>query len=215
MTDPAELRERRRAKILASKDARLSRITGAHNENSSQESIKVDEIVLQEFIAESKKQAVELAKEDYAQTHLEHESEADEKLTPEEIKERQNSQLQQKLSQLHEKSQISKLEIFLTNLFVFSTAAVAAVFLLKRSGPEAAFCFNFHYGIPFDKVDECRQTIFPQFLEIVPSIFAVSLLPLVSDFFKGRQSFLQILFSILPRSLLFVFSFILFLRLLQ
>lgn len=212
----AELRERRRAKILASKDARLSRITGAHsNDNSSQESIKVDEIVLQEFIAESKKQAVELAKEDYTKTHLEHETEADEKLTPEQVKERQAAQLQQKLAQLHENSPISKLELFISSLLVVISAATAAFFLLKRLGTDFGFCFNFRYGVAFDKVQECRQTIAPHLIEILPTAFAVSLLPLISDFFKGRKNFLQILFSILPRSLLFLISFLIFLRLLQ
>lgn len=211
----AELRERRRAKILASKDARLSRITGAHNDGSSQESIKVDEIVLQEFIAESKKQAVELAKEDYAKTHLEHEAEADEKLTPEQVKERQASQLQQRLTQLHENSPNSKLELFISSLFVLIAAATAAFFLLKRVGSDSIFCLDFRYGVAFDKIAECRQRIAPHLLEIVPTAFGVSLLPLVSEFFKGRKSFPQILLLIIPRSLLFLISFLLFLRLLQ
>ena len=210
-----ELRERRRAKILASKDARLSRITGAQNNNSSQDSIQVDEIVLQEFIAEGKKQAVELAKDDYAMTHLEHETEADEKLTPQQVKERQTAQLQQKLAQLHENSSISKIELFFSNLLVLIAAASAAFFLLKRVGSDFSFCFNFRYGVAVDKVDECRQIIAPNLLEIVPTTLGISILPLVSEFCKGRKSFPQILFLILPRSLLFLVSFLLFLRLLQ
>ena len=214
----AELRERRRAKILASKDARLSRITSAHTNPDSpspQPSLQVDEVVLQEFIAEGKKQAVELAKEDYAQTHLEHESEADEKLSAEQVKQRQAAQLQQKLIQLHENSPISRLELFLSNLLVVISATCAAYFLLSKTRSDFAFCFNFRYGVAFDKVAHCRQGIAPHLIEIVPTAVAVSLLPLVSEFFKGRKSFPEIIFAVPARLLLFLVSFLVALRILQ
>lgn len=69
-----EIRERRRAKILAAKEARMSRITGLLNDSASKPSLEVDEAKLQEIIAEGKKHAVELAKEDYSKTHIEHEA---------------------------------------------------------------------------------------------------------------------------------------------
>ena len=53
MDDQIEARERRRAKILASKDARMARITGAHK-NEDSPPIEWTEVLVQEFIAESK-----------------------------------------------------------------------------------------------------------------------------------------------------------------
>lgn len=125
-----EARDRRRAKILASKDARLARITGAQKGVESQESLVVDEIVLQEFIAEGKKQAVQLAKDDYSQTHREHESEADELLTGSEIKQKRENQFKEQLAKLHEPS---KIDLVLSTVVVIVSAISGAYFLLKRT----------------------------------------------------------------------------------
>ena len=211
-----ELRERRRAKILASKDARLSRITGAHS-NSSEESLKVDEVVIQEFIAEGRKQAVELAKEDYALTHVEHENVADESLNSEQVKQRKISQFQQKLTEIHQNDPSSKIDIIFSNCIVIISAISAAFFLINRSPLDSRPCFRFEGIDAFDEISisRCRNEIGPVFLQIVPISLVAALLPLLSDFFKGRKPVLHILLATFPRLILFLVCFIVVLRLLQ
>ena len=210
-----EARDRRRAKILASKDARMARITGAHKNDpsSSSESLKVDEIVLQEYIAEGRKQAVELAIQDYSKTHKEHESEPDELLTGEEIKIKQKEGLKLKLES-NEISYTGKLDSFLASLVVMVSAVAAAFFLLKRSGDELKFCFN-PTGIVFTRISECRAGLLPVFLQIVPTAFAMALLPLISDLLKGRKPIASIVISAFQRALLFLVIFLFFIRILQ
>jgi hypothetical protein len=212
--DPNEVRERRRAKILASKDARMSRITGAHKEDST-ESLEVDEIVLQEFIAEGKKQAVELAKEDYSRTHLEHETEADELLTDTQIKERQNAQFKQKLQALHEAQNngvVLDSDARLAVAVVIVSAVSAASFFFKRTSENLRHCLQ-HAGLEtFKQISTCRRELLPIFLQTVPGTFAVALLPILSELFKGRQARTKTIASILPRTILFLVVFIITLQ---
>lgn len=213
-TDDAqtELRERRRAKILASKDARMARITGTQK-GTSQESLLVDEIVLQEFIAEGKKQAVELAKEDYVRTHVEHENEADEVLTPAEVKQRQVDQFKEKLEKLHENSPVSKIDIFISSFVVVVSGISAAFFLFKRTEKESQFCLNLAVGaLNYSKIQTCRQALLPVILQTVPGSFVVSLLPLVSDFFKKTKSLPEVILGIFPRVILYLVTLLITLR---
>lgn len=209
-----EARERRRAKILASKDARMARITGTQK-GESQESLAVDEVVLQEFIAEGKKQAVELAKEDYSRTHKEHEYAPDEVLSPAEIKKRQAAQLQEKLEKLHQNSPASKIDLFLSTFVILVSAISAAFFLLKRTEQDAKFCWNLAVGAwDYTKIGFCRKALLPVFLQTVPSSFVVSLLPLISDFFKKTKSFPEIILGIFPRAILYFVTLLTTLRIL-
>lgn len=210
--DPVEARERRRAKILASKDARMSRITGTHKDDSTS-SLEVDEVLVQEFIAESKKHAVELAKDDYSLTHKENELGPDEALSPLEIKVKQEEKVKGQLAQLHK---TSKLDLFMGSLVVIVSAISATFFLLKRS-TEASLesCFNFA-GIASDqKIETCRRGVLPIFLQTVPLTVVVALLPILSDWFKGHKSLLQTFLAIFPKLLLFLVIFLIALRILQ
>lgn len=207
-------RERRRAKILASADARLSRITGTQT-GTSQQSLLVDELVLQEFIAEGKKQAVELAKEDYSRTHQEHESEADEVLTGREIKLKEAEKLQEQLAKLHGNSPASKADLILSTAVVLVSAISAAFFLLQRTEPESKFCLNMAVGAwNYTKIQACRQALLPVFIQTVPSSFAVSLLPLISDFFKKTKSLPEVFLGIFPRAILYLVTLLVTLRIL-
>lgn len=212
-SDLIEARERRRAKILASKDARMSRITGVHK-GSSSESLHVDEVVLQEYIAEGKKHAVELAKEDYIKTHKENDSKPDDLLSPEQIKEKQAEQLKSQLARLHENSPASKLELFLASLVVIILAVSAAFFTIKKTAKEFSFCFNFG-GIVPSKIETCRNEILPLLLQHVPASLAMALVPILSDVFKRRKPVALILASVLTRSILFFVVFLLSIRILQ
>lgn len=208
-----EARERRRAKILASKDARMARITGVHRgeSSSSSDSFKVDEVVLQELIAESKKHAVQLAKEDYSRTHKENECEPDEILNEEQIKQRQEEKIKSQLNRLHEIGVVSKFEQLISNLVVLISAIASAFFLLNRLDKNLKFCFN-PDGIIFTRIQECRDGIIPTFIQIVPTAFVMALLPIISDLFKGRKSLISILCSALCRSILFLVVFLLTIR---
>lgn len=211
-----EARERRRAKILASKDARMARITGVHkNESSSSsESLKVDEIVLQEYIAEGKKHAVELAKEDYTRTHREFDNgEPDKVLTPEEIARREKEDLERKLDRIRADSPASHLELFTSMLVVLISACTAAFFLVSRIDAKYKFCFN-PQGIPVAKIGECRGEIGTAALQTIPAAFVMALLPLLSDWFKGRKGIYPLLCTALSRSILFLVIFLLALRIL-
>lgn len=200
---PEEARERRRAKILASKDARMARITGAQK-GESQESLVVEEVVLQEYIAEAKKQAVELAKEDYALTHKENLSQPDELLSPEQVKARQAAQLQARLAQLHQNSPASRFDLFFTNFIVIISAVSCAYFMLNRlRNPDVKLCLDFSGNCPIS-VEQCRQEILPVALQTIPSSFVMAHLTLISDYFKGRKSAPQVLMALLPRTILFL-----------
>lgn len=204
----AELRERRRAKILASKDARMARITGSLK-NDSSASLKVDEATIQEIIAEEKKIAVEVAQADYHKTHREHDMTADEKLTPTQVKEVESMRLKEKLSTLHPPAIEDSL---LPVLVILLSSISSAYFFFTRTDSTLKFCLNFS-GI-MGSVSACRTGLLPVFLQTVPAAFAVSLLPILSDFFKRRKSSQAILFSILPRSILFLVTFLITLRIL-
>lgn len=210
--DPVEARERRRAKILASKDARMSRITGAHK-NDSTSSLEVDEVLVQEFIAESKKHAVSLAKDDYSLTHKENELGPDDPLSPLEIKLKQEEKVKGQIAQLH---QTSKLDVFMGGLVVIVAASSAAFFLLKRSTEASLdFCFNFAGIASENKIETCRRGVLPIFLQTVPGTVVVALLPILSDWFKGRKSMPQALLAIFPKLLLFLVIFLIALRIFQ
>lgn len=217
MSDEAQIeaRERRRAKILASKDARMARITGVHknDSSSSQESLKVDEVVLQELIAESKKHAVELAKEDYALTHKENDSGPDELLSPQEIKKRQEEQIKSQVESIRQDNPSSHLDSFLSSLVVLVSAISAAFFLLKRSDNSFNFCFS-PLGIAVSKIEECRQGLLPAFLQTVPAALVMALLPLLSDWFKGRKPLVCLIGTAVSRSILFLVIFLVSLRIL-
>lgn len=208
---PEEARERRRAKILASKEARMARITGAHK-GASQESLLVDEVVLQEYIAEAKKQAVDLAKEDYSQTHKENVSEPDEPLSPEQVKARQKAQLQARLTQLHQNSPASRFDLFFTNFIVIISAVSGAYFMLNRlRNPDFKLCLDFAGKGPVS-VEQCRQEILPVALQTLPSSLVMAHLTLISDFFKGRKSAPQVLAALIPRTILFLVILIIALK---
>lgn len=213
--DPIDARERRRAKILASKDARMSRITGAHK-NDSTSSIEVDEVLVQEFIAESKKHAVELAKADYSLTHKENEDGPDEPLSPQQIKLNQEAKLKGQLSQLHQNDATSKLDVFMGSLVVIVAAISAAFFLLKRTAQVSLdFCFNFAGIASETKLETCRRDLLPIFLQTVPGTVVVALLPVLSDWFKGRKTLIQVVAAIFAKILLFIVIFLVSLRILQ
>lgn len=214
MDDQIEARERRRAKILASKDARMARITGAHK-NEDSPPIEVDEVLVQEFIAESKKHAVELAKEDYSLTHKENEDRPDSPLNPQEIQAKKEEKVKSQLAQFHQ--QQSKFDIFTSSLVVIVAASTAAFFLLKRAKEASLdFCFDFAgIGGGEARIETCRQGVLPIFLQTVPGTLVVALLPSLSDWFKGRKSLVQVVLSIFPKILMFVVFFIIFLRILQ
>ena len=211
----SDLRERRRAKILASKDARMARITNVHNSTdsgSSASSIKVDEHILQEFIADSKKHAVELAKADYELTHREHEEEADELLNSSEIKEKQKAQLQSQLSKLHATTNTQILSNFMTLIAALS----AAFFFLQRSTSSSLnFCFNSPGSLSSQEIENCQIGLLPILLQIIPGTFVISLLPIISDVFTRRRPIISIIFSIIPTTLLFLVLFLIFFRLLS
>lgn len=216
----SDLRERRRAKILASKDARMARITNVHNstDSGSSSSINVDEHILQEFIADSKKHAVELAKEDYELTHREHEEEADELLNASEIKEKQKAQLQSQLSKLHVANNTANFSLtqILSNFITLISAFSAAFFFLQRSTLSSLnFCFNSPGSLSSQEIKNCQIGLFPILLQIIPGAFVVSLLPILSDVFKRRRPIISILFSIFPTTILFVVLFLIFFRLLS
>ena len=214
MDDQIEARERRRAKILASKDARMSRITGAHkNESSASPPIEVDEVLVQEYIAESKKHAVELAKADYSLTHKENEDRPDEPLNPQEIKLKKEQTIQNQLAQFHQQS---KFDIFMGILVVAVSALSAAFFLLKRARESSLdFCFNVE-GIASEAgIETCRRDVLPIFLQTVPGTLVVALLPVLSEWFKERKSLVQVILAFFPKILLFAVIFLVSLRILQ
>lgn len=211
--DPIEARERRRAKILASKDARMSRITGAHKEDSTS-SLEVDEVLVQEFIAESKKHAVELAKADYSLSHKENEDGPDEPLSPREIAAKKKETAKGPLAA--HAAVGSKLDALMGCLVVIVAAISAAYFLLKRLAEVSLdFCFDFA-GIAGDEtIETCRRGVLPIFLQTVPVTVVVALLPMLSDWFKGRKSLVQAVLALFPKVLLFIVIFLVSLRILQ
>lgn len=204
----AELRERRRAKILASKDARMSRITGALKENGSSPSLEVDEAKIQEIIAEEKKHAVELAKEDYSKTHVEHENSKDEKLTPAQIAQRNEAKVRSQIQEIHNPHHNEGAAL---SLFVIVVSALAAAYLLHQRVPAAlGGCLNV-YGID-NSSEACRSAVFSNALPLVPGCAVVALLPALSELFKGRKPTVLIMASLVSRSLLFLVVFLLSLQ---
>ena len=190
----------------------MARITGAQK-NESTSSLEVDEVVVQEYIAESKKHAVELAKEDYSLTHRENEDRPDEPLNPQEIKLKKEARVKGNLPQ---KDETSMLDLFMGSLVVIVAAVSAAYFLIKRAAAvNLEFCFDFA-GIPSaNKIETCRQGVLPIFLQTVPGTLAVAILPILSDWFKGRKSLGQAFLAIFPKILLFLVIFLVSLRVLQ
>ncbi len=212
MTSPAlseaELRERRRAKILASKDARMSRITGVLKDNDSKASLEVDETKIQELIAEEKKHAVELAKDDYRKTHVEHENSKDEKLSPAQVKQLEEAKIRSEIQEIHNPHHNEGASL---SLFVIIVSALAAAYLLhQRVTAPMRGCLNV-YGID-NSTEACRVAVFPAAFRLVPGCAVVALLPALSEVFKGRKPTLLILVSVISRALLFLVIFLLSLQ---
>lgn len=203
-----EIRERRRAKILAAKEARMSRITGLLNDSASKPSLEVDEAKLQEIIAEGKKHAVELAKEDYSKTHIEHDTSKDEKLSSPQIRQRQEAQVRAQIQELRNPHHNEGAAL---SLFVITVSAVAAAFLLHKRVPASMHgCMNV-YGIDHDN-EACRAAVFAHAFPLVPGCAVVALLPALSDLFKSRKPKALVVFSIFSRVLLFAVLFLLSLQ---
>lgn len=224
----SDLRERRRAKILASKDARMARITNVHNSTDSADSIDsststspkthpsihVEEHILQEYIAESKKNAIQLAKADYELSHLEHEQEPDELLNSPEIKQKLNAQLQSQLSKLHSNSSLSFTINQVLSKFIILISAISAAFFFFQQSTSLNFCFTSSALLNSQEIKKCQTELLPIILQILPVTYAISLLPLLSDLFKRQKSILSILFSIIPTTLLFIVLFLITFRIL-
>jgi hypothetical protein len=204
-----ELRDRRRAKILASKDARMARITGSLVGGKSP-SLKVDETTIQEMIAEDKKQAVELAKTDFEKTHASQEN----PLSQQQVHVRQQVQTQTRVQSFCNPShnEGAALGIIVTVV----SAVTCAVCLVKYAG-ESAFCYELLKFRPdYAQVDaeSCRDMLLPSVVQILPTSYALILLPLVSDVFRGRKTLLAAASSLFVRSILFVVVMLISLRVL-
>lgn len=204
----SELRERRRAKILASKDARMARITGALKGDTDAASLSVDETVIQELIAEEKKQAVEVAKQEYAATHIERHTEKDVALSPEQVKQRKTAQVREQTTRMR-----SSRGSAILSLAVIAIAALAAVVLVHRYTPEAhRACWRLDTHMTVREVASCRAALFPVALQVLPGMAVIAILPVLSDIFKRRRPLLHVLLSIPLRLVLLLVIFIVALR---
>lgn len=203
-----EIRERRRAKILASKDARMARITGALKDGGSSASLNVDETKIQELIAEEKKHAVELAKDDYASTHVEREHAHDKLLSPVQVKEKKESKVRAQIEQIHNPHHNEGAGL---STFVLTVSAITAAYLLTIRVPSDLHGCLSVYGID-NSLEKCRDAVFAHAFPLVPGCAVVSLLPALSDVFKRRKSFPSIIASIVSRLFLFLVIFLISLQ---
>ena len=186
----------------------MSRITGALKDGGSNASLHVDETKIQEIIAEEKKHAVELAKEDYSKTHVEHDDGKDEKLNSTQIKQRSEAQVRTQIQELHNPHHNEGAAL---SLFVIVISALAAAYLLHQRVPSGMRgCLNV-YGID-NSTESCRAAVFAQAFPLVPGCAVVALLPALSDVFKGRKPAVLVVASIISRALLFLVVFLLSLQ---
>lgn len=186
----------------------MARITGSLKDGGSNASLEVDETKIQEIIAEEKKHSVELAQEDYKTTHVENDDSKDEKLTPAQIKQRKQAQVQSQMQNMHNPHHN---EGSAFSLFVITVSAATAAFLLhKRVPSELHGCMNV-YGIDHS-LEKCREAVLSQALPLVPGCGVVALLPALSEVFKRRKSVAFIFASVIARIFLFTVLFLMFLQ---